>query len=120
MAKDDYDYIVFKILTYLYTCLKRQNSFDENVFRSAIVTKDISDDYLTDILRMMEAEDLIEDVLFTKAWGTTYILISDFECMRITSTGIRYVLNNDKMKGIKEKILKSTPGMILELVKMAF
>lgn len=105
MAKDDYDYIVFKILTYLYACMKRKSSFDERVFKQSIITQKVTEEYATDILRAMSNEGLIEGVVFTKAWGDTYILASELSDMKITSDGMRYVINNDKMKSIKQKIL---------------
>lgn len=120
MAKDDYDYIVFKILTYLYTCLKRQNSFNTEVFRDMVITKKVHEDYMIDILRMMDAEGLIEGITFIKAWGNEYVISSDLSDLRITSQGVRYVLNNDKMKQIKTAILEGMPGAIMELVKIAF
>ncbi len=120
MAQDDYDYIVFKILTYLYTCLKRQNSFDEDVFRNKIITSKVSDEYMTDVLRLTQEEGFIEGLAFKKAWGNEYILINDLSNARITSNGIRYLLNNDKMNKIKDSIIESAPGIIFELVKMAF
>ena len=121
MAKDDYDYIVFKILTYLYTCLKRQTSFNKKVFANVIITQKVQSGYLTDIfLRMMEGENLIEGLSFVKAWGNEYIISNDIENIRITGAGIRYVLNNDKMRQIKKLILEGTPGAIMELVKIAF
>lgn len=119
MAKDDYDYIVFRILTYLYACMKRKCCFDENVFIHSIITASVSEEYITEVLRIMSCEGLVEGVTFTKAWGNTYILLSELSEMRITGEGVRYVLNNDKMKLIKQKILESTPGMIMELVKLA-
>lgn len=120
MAKNDYDYIVFKILAYLYTCLKRQNSFTEEVFRNLIITKTVREEYMIDILRMMEAEGLIEGLTFIKAWGNEYVMAGSLKDVRITSEGVRYVLNNDKMKIIKDTILKEAPGAIMELVKLAF
>lgn len=120
MAKNDYDYIVFKILTYLYTCLKRQNSFDEEVFRNMIITKTVQEGYMIDILRMMEAEGLIEGLTFIKAWGNEYVMAGSLKDVRITSEGVRYVLNNDKMKKIMNSILEEAPGAIMELVKLAF
>lgn len=120
MAKSDYDYIVFKILTYLYTCLKRQNSFDEEVFRNMIITKTVQEGYMIDILRMMEAEGLIEGLTFIKAWGNEYVMAGSLKDVRITSEGVRYVLNNDKMKKIMNSILEEAPGAIMELVKLAF
>ena len=32
MAKDDYDYLVFKILTYLYVCFRRRGHFETSTF----------------------------------------------------------------------------------------
>ena len=45
MAKDDYDVIVFKILTYLYACVKRKTVFEEAAFYHAI--GEIEKSYLT-------------------------------------------------------------------------
>ena len=117
MAKDDYDYIVFRALTYLYGCLKRQIVFDETVFRTHIITKDVPEEYFTDVLRMMQGEGLIEGASFTKAWGNTYILISSLSDISITAEGVRYVLNNDVMKKIAKKVLENA-GAICELVKL--
>ena len=36
MAKDDYNVLVYKILIYLYACLKRKIAFNETVFKSII------------------------------------------------------------------------------------
>ena len=120
MAKDDYDYIVFKILTYLYTCLKRQNTFNETVFMNMIITKKVNEGYMIDILRMMKDEGLIEGLTFVKAWGNEYVIANEIGDIRITSEGVRYVLNNDKMKQIRQSILEGTQGAIMELVKIAF
>lgn len=120
MAQDDYDYIVFKILTYLYTCFKRQNSFDKDAFKSQIITAKVSEEYMTDILRLTQDEGYIEGLAFKRAWGNEYILINDLENLRITSLGIRYLLDNEKMNKIKNAIIEGAPGIIFELVKMAF
>ena len=117
MAKDDYDYIVFRVLAYLYGCLKRQIVFNEAVFRTHIITKDVPEEYFTDVLRMMQGEGLIEGASFTKAWGNTYILISSLSDISITAEGVRYVLNNDVMKKIAKKVLENA-GAICELVKL--
>ncbi len=50
MAKDDYDTIVYKILLYLYACLKRKIVFDRTTFFKAIDKDAICDEYLADIL----------------------------------------------------------------------
>ncbi len=117
MAKDDYDYIVFRMLTYLYGCLKRQIGFDEAVFRELIISPKVREEYFTDVLRMMQGERLIEGASFAKAWGKTYILTSQLEDISITAEGVRYVLNNDKMKQIARAVSENA-GAICELVKL--
>lgn len=119
MAKDDYNYLVFKILTYLYAVFKRKQSFDKTIFRKAITTADIPEEYLTDILRMMQNNDLIEGLEFCVAWGNEYILMNEFSDMHITSAGVQHLTENDTMKRIKDSILSHT-GIITELVKMVF
>ena len=113
MAQSDYNYIVFRVLVYLYACLKRQEVFNETVFKAKIITKDVPEEYFTDVLRMMQGEGLIEGAAFTKAWGNTYILISLLSDISITAEGVRYVLNNDVMKKIAKKVLENA-GAICE------
>ena len=119
MAKNDYEYIVFKILIYLYGCFKREYSFDQEVFNRKILHEKngIADEYLTDILRGMTTEELIEGLNFTKAWGNEYILINDIKDATITPAGIRYLKDNSKMSEIKN-ILVESPGAIAELIKI--
>ena len=59
MAKDDYHYLVFRTLTYLYGVLQCKYSFDEKVFLKTVDrTKDgISEEYLTRVLKFMTDDD---------------------------------------------------------------
>ena len=117
MSKSDYNYIVFRVLIYLYACLKRQEVFNEAVFKAKIITPDVPEEYFTDVLRMMQGEELIEGATFTKAWGHTYIMSSSLSDLSITAEGVRYVLNNDIMKKIAKTVLENA-GAICELVKL--
>jgi hypothetical protein len=117
MAKDDYNVVVFKILTYLYACLKRITLFDEDVFKQIIDKQKIADEYLTDILHMMTEEGMIIGLVFTKAWGNTYILANEYGDMKITSSGIEYLNVNGTMSKIKDAV-KDNTGLIGELAKM--
>lgn len=117
MAKDDYNVVVFKILTYLYACLKRITLFDEDVFKQIIDKRKIADEYLTDILHMMTEEGMITGLVFTKAWGNTYILANEYGDMKITSSGIKYLNENSTMSKIKDAVKYNT-GLIGELAKM--
>lgn len=120
MTKDDYSYIVFKILTYLYGCLKRKFSFDKETFENAIIkAKDVPDEYITDILRYMTDDKLIAGLIFKHVWGGEYILINEFKDMRITTTGIKYLEENDHMKQVKSLVITGS-GAITELAKIVF
>ena len=100
MAKDWYGVVVYKILLYLYACLKRRILFDKAVFRKAIGGEAVNEEYLVNIFRMMQEGGLIEGGVFTHAWGDTYILTSEESDFRITAAGIEYLEENDKMKKI--------------------
>lgn len=103
MAKDDYDVLVFKILTYYYACMKRKILFNQDVFNRAVKCGGLNDDYFADVLRMMQDESLIQGLEFTKAWGGDYILTSELSCAKITPGGIHYLKEN----GIMQKVMKS-------------
>lgn len=105
MAKDDYDVIVFKVLVYLYAVLKKKIVFDELTFSKAIKLENINDQYFNSILEMMSKEGLIDNVFFTKAWGNDLILLSDLKDMQITSEGIHYLKENDRMAKIKNFLI---------------
>lgn len=118
MARDDYNFLVFKVLTYLYGCLQRKFPFEKEVFLRKLITLKVSEEYLCDVLRMMQQEELIEGLVFIKAWGNEYLLANEYSDMRITVHGTRYLLENDKMEKVKKFVLEGTPGAIMEIVKL--
>lgn len=109
MAKDDYDYIVFKILVYLYGVLKRKYVFNEVEFLAAV--GDIDSDYLTDILYMIREEGLITGAVFTKVWGGTIIRTGRLSDIKITSAGIHYLKDNSVMQRMKDYILENVANI---------
>lgn len=54
MAKDDYDVLVFKILLYYYGVLKREIAYTDVSFKAAIKYKDISEEYLSDFIYIIQ------------------------------------------------------------------
>lgn len=80
----------------------------------------MSEDYVIDVLRFMTREELIDGLTFVKAWGNDYTLVNDYSDMEITPQSIRYLLDNDKIRQMKNDILKGAPGAIFDLVKLAF
>lgn len=117
MPKDDYDVIVFKLLTYLYACLKRTIVFDGEVFAQYIAKAEIAPEYFVDILCMMQEEGLISGLVFKKVWGGNNILVGDISEAKITANGIRYLNENSKMKIIRKAELASA-GLLCDLVKL--
>ncbi len=111
MAKDDYDVIVYKILVYLYGCLKRKTVFNQEVFNKIIKRDSLNDDYLNDVIRMMQQEGFIEGASFTKAWGNVYIMTSDYNDIQITPAGIHYLKENSTAQKIKEILLENADTM---------
>lgn len=107
MAKDDYEVILYRLLVYLYGCLKREIMFETATFHAS-VSKDVKNDaYFSDILRMAQDEGLIEGLTFANAWGGESILISDICNARITPSGIRYLKENGTMKRIGDTLKES-------------
>ena len=113
MAEDDYDIIAYRILVYLYACKKREIIYDDTTFDTT-VRKDVNEDYFMDVLRMMQDEGFISGLSFTKAWGNTYILISDIADTEITAEGVHYLENDNKMKRAGN-ILKDAVDAIAKL-----
>lgn len=105
MAKDDYDVIVFKILLYYYAVLKRKILFEEITFDKVLSKSNICEEYFTEILLMMQEDGLIKNVIFKKAWGGDFILLSSLDEIKITSKGVDYLKNNSKMQKVKESVL---------------
>ena len=115
MAKDDYDVIVYKILLYLYGVMKRIIIFQEASFNMTISRAKISEEYLADVLRMMQGEGLIDGAEIIKAWGNDYILTNDISEISITAAGIRYLKENSTMKKVGDA-LEKVPGALSNLI----
>lgn len=119
MAADDYDVIVYKVLLYLYGCMKRKIVFDETVFYAEINKKMIADEYFADVLYFMKSEGLIDNVTIITAWGKTRVVASDLKNMEITVKGIRYLKEDSMMQKIKDN-LSGVPGIVAELISLVF
>ncbi|MDY4064954.1 MAG: YjcQ family protein [Ligilactobacillus agilis] len=117
MAKDDYDVVVFRILVYLYAIFKGEQIFDQHIFLKVI--SKVEEEYLYRVLEMMQSEGLIEGLQFKKAWGGVVILINDLDDISITSDGIHYLLENSRMKKVKD-FLSGQTGAIASLIQLVF
>ncbi len=68
MARDDYDVLVFKILTYLYRKLKTGYKDETYLFP---LTDDfpVSEEYFLSILEDLEDKNYIKGLKVQRAWG---------------------------------------------------
>lgn len=108
MAKDDYFYIVFQLLTYLYETLKK----GEDVEAERIDNErfDINKTYYDYIIKSLVKENYIEGVKVTKT--NRGHLINGLKNTLITVKGIEYLQENNrmqKMKGIFKDIKDIVP-----------
>ena len=111
MAKNDYWVVVYKLLSYYYSQMKKGDPVNEEEISAFVLG--ITQPYLLGIYR-----NLFDDGFLTgsrvvgDATGRSYI--EDFEAVRITTKGIEYLEDNTKMKQVY-KILRELkewiPGM---------
>lgn len=120
MAKDDYNVIVFKILTYLYGCFQRKYLFNKAEFLKLLESQHIAEQYLSDVLRIMQEEGLIAGLIFKKAWGNEYLLINDYRDMTITALGIRFLLEDKTMGKVKEFFTGVAQELTASLIAVVF
>lgn len=106
MAKDDYDVLVFKILTYLYACLKGKAFYDSAVVENTIL-QGVNEPYRAYILRHMADNGLIEGYRYTHAWGNVYVSLTDLSECQITPEGITFLKENSTMKKVLNALQES-------------
>jgi hypothetical protein len=90
MAADDFDVVVFKLLSYLYTCLK---AGVEPRGAKALEISGCNSVYFKAVLKSLKNDGLINGNL-SFAWGGDPVLFD----ISITQSGARYVSENAAMK----------------------
>jgi len=110
MAKDDYFVIVYKILDYLYDCLKKGKEPEAAALRHDGKLFRIHPQYWLYIIEHMQNGGYIEGLRIMKAWGQDTI-VEDFELCGITPEGIAYLVDNTMLQRVK-KALKEQKEII--------
>lgn len=116
MAKNDFDFILYKILLYYYGILQRKYRFNEKEFMN-LFEYSIDKEYIMDVIRMASEDGFLKGVSFTKAWGNHFILMNDLSETYITREGIQFIKNNTGMKKVSE-FLKTTTGFVSDLAAL--
>lgn len=101
MASDDYEVIAFKVLSYLYRCMKDGKKVDVAALRELIGCNEA---YLGSVIRGLQSKGLVEGFFFD---GHSGVVIGSpaLAAMRdpeITMDGAAYVRENSRMQKAKE------------------
>lgn len=101
MAKDDFDVIVFKILSYLYNCLKNGARVDVCNLRE-ILKVDIPDSYWDYIIRELYYSGYVEGVILFKYISTLDEGVKIQDNFKIKPEGIYFLQENSRMAKAKK------------------
>jgi hypothetical protein len=107
MAKDDYFVIVYKVLKYLYDCLKKSQKPNCSALRKEFK---IGDEYWLYIVSNLDTDGYVKGVVYAE--DTAFIYDTSF---MITPKGIEYLETNSvfaKIKGIAADLINSIPNLI--------
>lgn len=120
MARDDFFVVMFKVLTYLYGCLKGKIVFQKDVFLKTIGNDHLADGVLDRYLQMMSDNGYIRGLEFIQAWGGETIRTGDYSNMQITMEGIQYLQENSTMQKIKDFLMNNAEALISSLIVKVF
>ena len=112
MAKDDYFVLAYRILAYLYACLKSGEQPDMNCISADELG--IAPNYWEYIMRHLYQEGFIENLHVLHVIGRSTPQIKLTAATMITPLGIEFLENNSTMAKAKNflKTLKETiPGL---------
>lgn len=111
MAKDDFHVIAYRILVYLYGCMKEGESVDWDYFEDKHAFP-INEKYMVQIFEMLLEEGYIAGIAVVKRIGAKNFKETDG--LRITLKGIDYLKENSTIAKAKEflaDIKAIVPGM---------
>lgn len=97
MANDDYFVLAYRLLSYLYACLKSGQEPDWE--RLSYGTKDfpICENYWNYLLKHLLLDGYVEGAALLPAVGSPQKRIGPFGYLRITPKGIEYLWDNPTM-----------------------
>lgn len=114
MAKDDYFVFVYKILEYLYACLRNKKKFNLDYLQPLSKDFPIEEDYFFYIIEKMYESNYIEGVVLVPILGKPHVSVKLTESLRITPMGIDFLQNNSNMQKAKDflkEIKEMIPGL---------
>lgn len=103
MSRDDFEVIIFKVLTYLYSCLKAGTSANVDKAREVAGCNDA---YWRAVVEDMLADGLIAVTALDGWHGKAYLE------MRITSKGASYLKENSRMGAVRRFLGRAFDAVI--------
>lgn len=110
MAKDDYFVIAYKLLAYLYSCLKAGEDVDVKLIQYNSEYINVGENYWYYILEHLYKDGYIEGVSIKRAIDD-FIYISNMPKIMITPKGIEFLQRESNMQKAKE-FLKEIKAMV--------
>ena len=110
MAKDDFHVIAYRILDYLYECMKKGESPEVEYLNEK--TYGINERYFNKIIELLYKNDYITGVLEIDRIGYQYNLMKITYFVSITLKGIEYLTDNtfiEKAKNFLRETRESVP-----------
>lgn len=103
MAKDDYHVIVYKILAYLYSCLKKGENPEKEYLLCDGALFNIHHDYWLYIIENLVSAEYIKGITEIKV-GNGYYIKNQLSACQITPKGIHYLKGDEYMGKVLEYI----------------
>ena len=103
MAKDDYFPMLYKLLKYLYRCLKEDRKPDFNILAPKSKDFPVGDDYFFFLLSNALKDGLISGLAIQKQIGRRETL-KETTGLKITPAGIAYLEENSLMRKVGEHL----------------
>ena len=100
MPKDDYFVITYRLLTYLYTCLKRDKSPDPAMLSAGYF--EIGASYWEYIIKNLYEDGYISGILVIQTVTPIDGIVKIQPNVKITPKGIQHLSDNSMFKRIKE------------------
>lgn len=92
MAKDDMHVVIFKILAYIYDCMKSGKPVDKSVIECEPL--EIPESYWTQIMRELVEHGYVSGITVRSTTAKDVVLLSD---PRVTLDGVEFLMENSMM-----------------------
>lgn len=102
MARDDYHVVVYKILSYLYQCLKRGDKVNAALLQHDSPMLKINQSYWEYIIYNLHTEGYINGIALIPIDGREYPFIHELDKVNVTPKGIEYLCDNSFMEKAKQ------------------